>query len=72
MNMKQRGWGVELWKPAVGTNCDQTCTGLQTKSVCSTAYSDANSRKFVGILRYGAHIALIQGAYEHKPKRIGC
>ena len=27
-NMKQRGWEVEIWKPAVSANGTQTCTGL--------------------------------------------
>ena len=73
MTMKQRGYGVEIWKPVVGVNGAQTCTGLKTKPVCSTAYSavNANSRKFGGILRYDAHIELIQGAYQDKAKRIG-
>ena len=48
MNVKQRGWGVEIWKPAVGESGVQTCTGLQNKPVCSTRYSavNANMRKF--------------------------
>ena len=73
MNMKQRGWGVEIWKPAVGANGAQTCTGLQINPPCTTPYSavNANLRKFRGIVRRGVHVALMQGAHEHETKRWG-
>ena len=61
MNMKQRGWRVEIWKPAVGTNGAQTSTGLEIKPRCFTPYSAviANLHKFGGIFRYGADVALM-------------
>ena len=73
MNMKQRGMGVEIWTPAVGANGAQTCTVLQTKPLCSTRYCavNANLRKFGGIFRNGADVALMQGAHEHETKRMG-
>ena len=73
MNMKERGWGVEIWRPAVGANGAKTCTGLQIKPVCSTPYSVvyANLRKFGGIFRYCADVALMQGSHEHETKRKG-
>ena len=72
MNMKQRGWGVEIWKPAVGSNGIQTCTGLQIKPRFSSPESavNANLRKFRGIFRYFAHVALMQGAHDHEAKWI--
>ena len=73
MNMKQREWGVEKWKPAGGVNGTQTCTGLQTKPLCSTPYSavSAKLRKFGGIFWQGADVAPTQGAHEHEAKIIG-
>ena len=73
MNMKQRGWGVEIWKPAVGANGAQTCTGLQAKPRCYTLYSavNANLRKVGSIIRHGADFVLMQGAHEHEAKRMG-
>ena len=73
MNLKQRGWEVEIRKPAVGANGAQTCTGLQTNPPCTTPYSavNANLCKFRGIFRRGDHVALMQGAHEHETKRMG-
>ena len=73
MNMKQGGWGVEIWKSAVGSNGAQTCTGLQTKLLCSSPYSavNANLCKFGGIFRLGADVALKEVAREHEGKRVG-
>ena len=73
MNMKQRGWEVEIRKAAVGANGAQTCTGLQTKILCTTPYSAVNVilRKFSGIFRHGADVVLMQGAHEHEAKRMG-
>ena len=73
MNMKQSGWGVELWKSAVGAHGAQTCTVLETKPPCTTPYIDVNSnfRKSGGIFRHGADVALMQGAHQHEAKRMG-
>ena len=73
MNMKQSGWGVELWKSAVGANGAQTCTVLETKLPCTTQYIAVNSnfRKFGGIFRHGADVALMQSAHQHEAKRMG-
>ena len=73
LNMKQTGWGVEIWKPAVGVNGTQTCKGLQTKALCSTPYSAvfANLSKFRGIFGHDADVAPMQGAHEHEAKRMG-
>ena len=68
--MKPTGWGVEILKPAVGSKGAQTCTGLQTKPSPTAPYSvfNANLRKFAGILRNGADVALMQGAHQHETK----
>ena len=60
-------------KTAVGTNGAQTPMELQTKSFCTAPYIavNANLRKFGGILRHGADVALTQGAHEYKAKRMG-
>ena len=73
MNMKLRGWGVEIRKPAVGLNCAQTCTGLQTKPSPTAPYSAGmkNLRKFAGNFHYGADVALMQCAHEHEVKGMG-
>ena len=73
MNINQKGSGVEIRRYAVGANAAQTCTGLQTKPVCSKLYSadNANLLKFGGIYRYGAHVALILGGHEHETKGMG-
>ena len=73
MNINQKGSGVEIRRYAVGANAAQTCTGLQTKPVCSKLYNvvNANLLKFGGILRYGADVALMQGAHQHEAKRMG-
>ena len=73
MNIKQKGSGVEIRRYAVGANAAQTCSGLQTKPVCSKPYSavNANLLKFGGIFRYGAHVALVQGGHEHQEKGMG-
>ena len=61
MNMKQRGWGVEKRKHAVGAKGDQTCTGLQTQPSPTAPYKvvNANLRKFGGVFRHGADVALM-------------
>ena len=73
MNMKQRGWEVHKRKHAVGAKSAQTCTGLQIKRFRIAPYSvvNANFRKFEGIFRDGANVALMQGAHEHEAKRMG-
>ena len=73
MNMKQRGWGVEIRKPAVSANGVKTCMGLQTKPLCSTPYIAVyvNLRTFDGIFRYGEDDTLMQGAHEHEAKKMG-
>ena len=73
MNLKQRGYEFEIWKPEVGANGAQTCTGLQTKPLRSTPYSavNANFLKFGGIFRYGTHVALMQSTRAHEAKRMG-
>ena len=65
--MKQRGWGVEKRKYAVGAKGTQTCTGLKTKPFRTALYSvgNANFLKFEGIFRDGADVALVHGAHEH-------
>ena len=49
-----------------------TCTGLQTKPP-TAPYSaiNANLRKFAGIFRNGADVALMQGSPEHETKWMG-
>ena len=71
--MKLRGCGVEKQKLAVGAKCAQTCMGLQTKTSPTAPYSvvNANLRKFGGIFRHGADVALMQGVLEHKAKGCG-
>ena len=73
MNIKQKGLGVEIGRYAVGANAAPTCTGLQTKPVCSKLYSAVNAilRKIVGIFPYGGDVALMQGAHEHEAMRMG-
>ena len=73
MNTKQSEWGDEIGKPAVCANCAKTCTGMQTKPVCSSTYSVfyTNLRKFGGIFRYGDDVALMEAAHEHEAKRVG-
>ena len=72
MNMKKSGWGVEIWKSAVGANGAQTCTVMETKLTYTTPYIAVNSnfRKFGGIFRHGADVALMQGAHQHEAKRM--
>ena len=73
MNIKQRGWGVEKRKPAVGAKRTQTCTGQQTQPSTTAPYNvvNANFRNFGGIFRHGADVALMQGAHEHEAKVMG-
>ena len=60
-------------KQAVGTKGAQTCTYLQTHPYPTAAYNvlNANLRKFGGIFRHGAHVALLQDAYEHETRGWG-
>ena len=73
MNIKQKGWVVEKRNPAVGANGTQTITGQQTQPSPTAPYSagNANLRKFAGIFRHGADVALTEGAHEYKGKRMG-
>ena len=47
--------------------------GLQTKPSRTAPYSaiNANLRKFSGIFRHGADVALMQGVLEHEAKGMG-
>ena len=74
MNMKQKGWAVEKRNPVVGANATQKFTGQQTQPSPTAPYSavNANLRKFAGIFRHGADVALMEGAHENKAKRKGC
>ena len=73
MNMKQRRWGVEHGRHAVGAKAAQLCTGLQTNRFRIAPYSviNANFTKFASIFRDGADVALKQGTHEHEAKRMG-
>ena len=73
MGMKQKEWGVEERKHAVGAKGDQIRAGLQTKRIRTAAYSvvNANFRKFEGIFRHGSDVALLQDAHEDEAKRTG-
>ena len=72
MNMKQREWGVEKRKQAVGGKGAQTNMVQQTELSPTEPYNvvNANLRKFWGILRHCADFAPTQGAHEHEAKRM--
>ena len=71
--MKLKKLGVEKRKPAIGVKGAQTCMSLLTKPSRTAPYGavNANLRKFTGILRNGADVALIQGVLEHESKGMG-